>query len=113
MADELPHGMEAEIELTFSLRGPADAVMREVRRVRRNALSKAASLRVLVYKAEAGSGRHPPREPMTLPAVSDGDGAATLEQIDRLVRQRRIEQYLEAQLDDLVGELTTFTKREQ
>jgi hypothetical protein len=99
-------GMRDEIELEVTISGPADAVMRDVRRLREPGLEKRGALTTLVKHAAIRGAQ----ERYTIPPIVAGDASAAMETLDKLANQARIGPELERRLDELIQELGVRTK---
>ena len=102
-----PYGMEADIEVSFTMKGPADAVMRDIRRLRETNTHRRASVTLLAFAPGHGASRY--REQLTLPVITEGESSGAMQQLDRLAQQSRIDANTEQQLDELIRELADRT----
>lgn len=100
------------LQLSITISGNADVVMREVKRLRELDVKAEAHLAARVATPDH-NGRMRRMDIIQFPVISEGEDEDALRQVDSLARQARIDANTERRMDEIIKDLTGWTKRTQ
>jgi hypothetical protein len=103
----LPFGMQEDVEITFTIEGPATEVLADLRALRAGRTQRKATIRAMTIDPT----KQRWFEDQFLPIIGEGDASLAKEKINTLVRQRLVTPETERHLDEVVGALEILTRR--
>jgi hypothetical protein len=106
VSDLLPWGMREDVEISFTIEGPATEVLADLRALRASHTRRKAAIRVATLRPTDRRRV----EDQYLPEIVEGDASAAKEKANSLVRQCIVTAETERHLDDVIANLEIISR---